>query len=154
LHEVRALIATKLMGEVVHDNFGVGFAGEVIVRQLEKLGPQLREVRKLAVEGQAKPLPLATVMALKRLGIVQIVCAAGSVTNMADRSLTGVLPHYIVGLRLVAESKRFDDGPDLPVCIEDALALLVEGAETGRKLPAVLQVEQHEWHQPRRLLPS
>ena len=72
------------MAEVVHDDFGVDVAGEVVVGLGEEFVAEFGEVGQLAVEGEGEPLPLAAVMPLERLGVAAVVGAAGGVADVAD----------------------------------------------------------------------
>src|SRR5262249_29557667 len=107
-----------------------GLTREMVVGEIEKSGPQLGEVRKLAVESQPKPFPFAAVLPFERLGVAQVVGAAGCVTHMADGGAAGVLAHDIVVFRMMIEAEGLDHGADLLVGIENALAARIVGRET------------------------
>ena len=82
---VRLLVfGLELVGQRVHDDFGVGVALQVVVALVEQLFLELLVVGKLAVEGEGEPLGLAAVVALERLGVAAVVAAAGGVAHVAD----------------------------------------------------------------------
>ena len=82
----------ELVGERVHDDFGVGVALQVVVALGEQLFLELFIVGKLAIEREGKPFRLAAVVALERLGVGSIVAAAGGVAHVADRDRAVDLP--------------------------------------------------------------
>ena len=137
----------QLVAEVVHDDFGVDVAGEVVVGLGEELVAQFGEVGELAVEGEGEPFPFAAVMALERLGVAAVGGAAGGVADVADGGPARELAHDAVVLGLVIEAEGLDDRADLLVGVEQIFALRVEGGEAGGELAAVLQIEQHPRHQ-------
>ena len=59
----------QLVGQRMHDDFGVGVALQMVVALVEQLFLELFIVGELAVEGERKPLGLAAVVALERLGV-------------------------------------------------------------------------------------
>ena len=84
LDQVGPVVAAQLVAEVVHDDFGVVVAGQVVVVLREQLVAEFGEVGELAVEGEGEPLPLAAVLPLERLGVAAVVGAAGGVADVAD----------------------------------------------------------------------
>ncbi len=110
------------MAEVVHDDFGVDVARQVVVGLGEQLIAEFGEVGELAVEGEGEPLPFAAVMALERLGVAAVVGAAGGVADMADGGPARELLHDAFVLGLVVEAEGLDDGADLLVGVEDLFA--------------------------------
>ena len=93
LDQVGPVVAAQLVAEVVHDDFGVGVARQVVVGSGEQFVAQLGEVGELAVEGEGEPLPLAAVAPLERLGVAAAGRAAGGVADVADGGPAGVLLH-------------------------------------------------------------
>ena len=92
-HPVRLLVfGLELVGQRVHDDFGVGIALEVVVALGEQLFLELLVIGKLAVEGEREPLGLAAMIAFERLGVGPIVAAACGVANVADRDRAVNLP--------------------------------------------------------------
>ena len=75
----------ELVGQRVHEDFGVGIALQVVVALVEQLFLELFVIGELAVEGEGEPLGLAAVVALERLGVGSVVAAAGGVADVADR---------------------------------------------------------------------
>ena len=124
LDQVGPVVAAQLVAEVVHDDFGVDVARQVVVGLGEQLVAQLGEVGELAVEGEGEPFPLAAVVPLERLGVAAVVGAAGGVADVADGGPARVLVHDAFVLGLVVEAERLDDGADLLVGVEE----LVRGA--------------------------
>ncbi len=85
-HPVGLLVLRlELVGQRVHDDFGVGIALQVVVALGEQLVLELVVIGELAVEGEGEPLGLAAVIAFERLGVAPVVAAAGGVAHVADR---------------------------------------------------------------------
>jgi len=84
LYQIGPFIAPQLVAEVVHDDLGISLTHEMIVGQSEQLGPQLRIIGELAVEGEAEPLPAAAMMALERLGVAAVGRPTGGIADMTD----------------------------------------------------------------------
>ena len=83
---VRLLVfGLELVGQRMHDDFGVGVALQVVVALVEQLFLELFVIGELAVEGERKPLRLAAVVAFERLGVGSVVAAAGGIAHVADR---------------------------------------------------------------------
>ena len=95
----------ELVGQRVHDDFGVGVALEVVVALGEQLVLQSVVVGELAVEGEGEPLGLAAVVSLERLGVASIVAAAGCVAHMADCDRAVDLLHDRLELFAMIEAK-------------------------------------------------
>ena len=51
-----AAVRPTLRAQVVHDDFGVGFAGQWLLSLFKQLLAELAVVGQLAVEGEAEPL--------------------------------------------------------------------------------------------------
>ena len=129
----RPAIARQLAADLVHDDFGVVVARQVIVAVGQQLVAQLGVVGQLAVEAEAEPLVLLQMVPLERLGVAAVVRAAGGVANVADRRPAGVLRHQALGLAAMAEPKDFADAAHLLVGVEELLALRVEAASCRPK---------------------
>ena len=76
----------------MHDDFGVGLPGEVVVLVGQQLLAELGVVGQLAVEGEAEPLVLLDVVPLEGLGVTAVVAAAGGIADVADGRLAGDIP--------------------------------------------------------------
>ena len=152
LHQIGPVIAPHLVGDVVHDDFGVVVAREVVVVVGEELIAEFGEVGELAVEGEGEPFPFASVPPLEGLGIAAAGGAAGGIAGMADRRPAGEFLHDRGVLVRLVDPERLDDGADFLVGIDELVAFRVVGRHPRRELPAVLQVEQHARHLPRELV--
>ena len=111
---------------------------QMVIGQLEQLVTQLIKVGQLAVESDTEPFPFATVMAFKRLSEGTVVAAAGGVANVTDGCPALEFTHDRFVLGPVVEAERLDDAADLPVGVEDFIALEIVGREPGRQLTTVL----------------
>ena len=149
VEQIGSLVTGEFLAQQVHQDFGVGFPGQVEVGVREDFLAQLGVVGQLAVEGEAEPLRLLDVVAFKGLGVAAVVLAAGRVTNVPDRRRSGVFLHQHLGRLGVAEMEHLGDGADVPVGIDQLFAIRAEGGHPGGQLPAVLDVQQQARHQPR-----
>ena len=147
-HPVRPLAPLHLVGDVMHDHFGVVLARQMVLVVLKELIAKGGEVRELAVESEGEPLPLATVLAFERLGIPAARGPACGVPRVPDRSPTRVILHDAGVLRRMVDLKRLDDRAEFLVRIEEQVAIGVEAGHTGGELAAVLEIEEHPRHVP------
>ena len=74
----------QLVAEVVHDDFGVDVARQVVIGLRQQLLAEFGEVGQLSVEGESEPFPFAAMMAFERLGVTLIVGSTGGVADVAD----------------------------------------------------------------------
>ena len=135
----------QLSTQFVHQNFGVRFANQMIVRFVQQFVGQFAIVGQLTVESEREPLAAVKVVIFKRLSVAAIVFAAGGVADVADRCRTRVLFHQRIGFGGVREPKHFLDRAQLAVGVQQ-LAVAGLGGEAGnasRKLAAILHVQQH-----------
>ena len=116
----------QLVGQRVHDDFGVGVALQVIVALVEQLFLELLVVGKLAVECEREPLGLASVVALERLGVRSVVAAASGVAHVADGDRPVHLPHDRLELVAVIEPERLGDRPHFFVGLDERIAVADE----------------------------
>ena len=114
------VLGLELVGQRVHDDFGVGVALQVVVALGEQLVLELLVVGELAVEGEGEPLGLAAVVALERLGVASIVAAAGGVADVADRERAVDPLHDRLELLAVIEAERLGDRADFLVGLDQA----------------------------------
>ena len=136
----------------MHDDFGIGVAGQVIVVVGQQVLPQFLIVGQLAVEGKAEPLVLLHVVPLERLGIAAVFGPAGGIPHLADCRPAGILAHQAFELAAMAEPKHLADAAQILVGIEQLVAARIVGGEPGRKLAAILNIEQHPRNEPRNFL--
>ncbi len=115
----------------------------------EQLVLQLVVIGELPVEGEGKPLRLAAVVALERLGIGAVVAAAGGIAHVADRDRPVHPAHDRLELVAMIEPKRLGDRADLLVGVDQRIAVGTIAGHAGGELAAVLHVEQHPRDQPR-----
>jgi len=142
--------AAHLVGDGVHQHFRVVAARQVVVRHCEQFGLELVEVGELAVKRDGEPLPLALVIALERLGERLRFRAGGGITDVADGRPTLVIGHDFGVLRALAGAKRFGNGADGAIRVEELPADGVVSAKPRGELAAVLQIEQQPRHKSRR----
>ena len=121
LHQRRPAVARQLAADLVHDDFGVGVARQVVVVVGQQLVAELGVVGQLAVEAEAEPLVLLQVVPLERLGVVEVVLPAGGVANVADRRPAGVALHDALGLAAMAQAKHLADGAQAAIRFEQLL---------------------------------
>jgi len=145
--QVGDLIAAEPIGQRVHDYLGVGVEREMVIASLQQPVAKLGEVGQVAVEGEAEPLPPPAVMALERLGVTHVVCAARGVASVPDGCRTGVIGEDGTVLGRVRHPKRLADGTRILMSIEKLRPVGVVAAQSGRKLAAILKVQQHRRHQ-------
>ena len=136
----------------MHDDFGVGRPRQVVVVVRQQLVAQLGVVRQLAVEAEAEPLVLLQVVPLERLGVAEVVLAAGGVAHVPDRRPPGVLRHDALGLAAMAQPKHLAHRAHAAIRFQQLLPLGVVARHPGRKLAAILHVQQHPRDQPRNLV--
>ncbi len=139
----------QLVGQRVHDDFGVGVALQVVVALGEQLFLELFVVGELAVEGEGEPLGLAAVVALERLGVAAVVAAARGVADVADRDRAVHLAHDRLELLAVIEPERFGDRAHFLVGLDERIAVGTKAGHARGELSPVLHVQQHARDQPR-----
>ena len=144
--EIRPLIAPHLVGDVVHDHFGVVVPRQVIVVIGEELIAEFGKIGELSVEPKGKTFPLAAVPPLERLRVAACGAPAGGVTRVPNRGPAGVFLHDRRVFAPIVDSKCFDDGADFLVRIDQFVPFRVVGGHSGGKLAAVLEIEQHAGH--------
>ena len=132
----------------MHQHFGVGLAGEVVVVIVEQLLAEVHVVGQLPVEGEAEPLVLLDVVALEGLGVAAVVLAAGGVADVADGRPAGILLHQALVLAAMAQPEDLADVAHVLVGVDQLIAVGIVGGHAGRQLAAVLDVQQHPRHQP------
>ena len=91
LAQRRPPVARKLAADLVHDDFGVGRPRQVVIVVRQQLVAQLGVVRQLPVEAEAEPLVLLQMVPLERLGVAEVVLAAGGVAHVPDRRPAGAV---------------------------------------------------------------
>ena len=143
----RLPVGRQRLADLVHEDFGVGLARQVVVVVGQQLRPQLRVVGQLAVEGEAEPLVLLDVVPLERLGVAAVVGPAGGVADVADRRPAGVFLHQALVLGPMVHAEDLADRADFLVGVDQLVAMGMIGGHAGRQLAAVLDVQQHPRHQ-------
>ena len=141
------VLGLKLVGQRVHDDFGVGVSLQVVVALGQQLVLEGLVVGKLAVEREGKPLGLAAVVSLERLCIVSIVAAAGCVADVADRQRAVDPLHDRLEFLAMIEAKRLGDRAHFLVGLDQRTAVGPKTAHPRGELAAVLHVQQHPGHQ-------
>ena len=114
-----------------------------------RLGLQFAIIGQLAVEAEAEPFVLLQMVPLERLGVTAVFGAAGGIAHVADGRPAGVLLHQAFVLAAMVHAENFADAAHVFVRVQQLLAVGVERGHAGRKLAAVLNVQQHPRHQPR-----
>ena len=134
----------------MQNHFGVVvFADDVIIGMIaEQFVLEVAEVRELAVEREGKPLPFLRMFPLEWLCVFAAVLPAGRIAHVADDGAPAELFQNARVLFGPTDAKRFVNGTEFLVRIDQFAASRVVPAEPGRQLPAILQIEQHSRHQP------
>ena len=135
----------------MQQDFRVGVPRQMEVRLRQDFLPQFLIVGQLAVEAEGKPLVLLNVLPLERLGVPAIVGPAGGVPHVADGRHARVLVHQGRGLSLMVQMKDLGDGPDILVRVEQLRMARPVDRQAGRKLAAILNLQQQSWNVPRDL---
>src|SRR5690606_23453642 len=107
----RPQISRKLPADLVHNDFGIGLAGQVMVVVGQQLVSQLGIVGKLAVERKAKPLPPLQVMPLERLGVIAIFTSTRRISHVTDGSPSCIAIHQAFRLAAVAQTEYLANAP-------------------------------------------
>ena len=115
------ILGLQLVGQRVHDDFGVGVPLQVIVALGEQLVLEFLVVGELAVEGKRKPLRLAAVVSLEWLSIRSVVAAASRIAHVADRGRAVDPSHDRIEFLAMIEPKRFGDRAHFFVGIDQRL---------------------------------
>ncbi len=131
----------------MHQNFGVGFAGQVEIRLGENLVPQIGVIRQLAVEGKAEPFGFFDVVPLERLGVAAVVFAAGGVAGVADGGRAGVFDHQFGNQAGMVQMEHLGDAAHVFVGVDELPAPGVKACHARGQLPPVLDVEEKLHHQ-------
>ena len=152
LDKIRLLISLVGIGQVMHEELGVGIVGQVVVTLvlLKQLLAHLDVVGNVAVEAEGEPFPLPSMVALKRLGVFAPLFSAGGVTGMPDRCTTAVLVNNrteLAGVRM-RQVKHIGNAAHLLVGVNQLGCRLVETGKPGGQLAAVLQIDEHVRNQP------
>ena len=144
-------IARQLVADLVHQDFGIGLAGQVIVAIGQQIAAEPLIIGQLPIEGKAEPLMPLQMMPLEGLGVAPILGPAGGIADVADRGPAGVFVHQAFALAAMAKAKDLADAPQFLVGVDQLVALGIERRHAGRKLAAILNIQQHPRHQPRGL---
>ena len=120
LDQRRPLVARQLAADLVHDDFGVVVARQMVVAVGQQLLAQLDVVGQLPVEAEAEPLVLLEMLPLERLGVAAVVGPAGGVADVPDRRPAGVFLHQALELAAMAHAEHFAHAADLLVGAEQA----------------------------------
>ena len=131
----------------MHDDLGVGLAGEVVVVVAQQLVAELHVVGQLAVEGETEPLVLLDVVPLEGLGVTAVLRPAGRIADVADGRPARVLVHQALVLGPMAHAEDLGDRAHLLVGVDQLAAVRIEGGDAGGQLAAVLDVQEHPRHQ-------
>jgi hypothetical protein len=144
--QIGLMIARQFAADFMHDDFGIVFACQVVVAVGQQIGLQFAIIRQLAVETKAEPLVLLQMMPLERLGVIPIVFAASGIAHMADGRPAGALFHQAFVFPGMAHAENFAHVSHIFVGEQQLLAIGVVRGNAGRKLPAVLDIQQHPGH--------
>ena len=106
-------ILCDLPAQQVHNDFGVGLAGEMKVVLRKDFVSQLGIVRQLPVEGETKPLCLLDVMPFERLGVAPIIASAGGITDVSNGCCPRAAPHQRAELPPVIQVEDFGHRADI-----------------------------------------
>ena len=85
IHKCRPSVSRQLAANLVHDDFGVGIARQMMIIVRQQFIAELRVICELAVERETEPLVLLQVLPLERLRVVQVVLPTRGISNMTDR---------------------------------------------------------------------
>ena len=93
VYQRRPIVGRQSRADLVHEYFGVGFAGKMIVLVIEQFLAKFHVIGQLAVEGETEPFVFFDVVAFERLGVAAVVRAAGGVADVPDCRPAAVFPH-------------------------------------------------------------
>ena len=142
------VLGLELVGERVHDDFGVGVPFQVIVALREQVILEGLVVRKLSIEGEGKPLGLAAMVSLEGLGVGPIVAAARCVADVADGERAVDALHDGFEFLAMIQTKGLGDGADILVGLDERAAIGTKAAHARGELAAILHVQEHAGNQP------
>ena len=134
-HPVGLLVLRlELVGQRVHEDFGVGIALQVVVALGEQFVLEIVVIGELAVEREGEPLGLASVIAFERLGVAPVVAAAGGVTDMTDRRGPVHAAHDRLELLAMIQPERLSDGPHFLVRFEKRVSGRDDNSSSPRRV--------------------
>ena len=107
----------QLAADLVHDDFRVVLASQVMVAVLQQLVAQCRVVGQLAVEGEAEPLVLPQVVPLEGLRVTAVVAAAGGVAHVADGRQAGIFLHECFAFAAMCDSRNTSLTDPTSLCV-------------------------------------
>ena len=103
------ILGLQLVGQRVHNYFGIGVSLQVVVALVQQLFLELFVIGKLAVEREGKPLRLAAVIAFEWLRIAPVVSAASRTAHVPDRHRAVHLRHDRLEFLAVIEAEGLGD---------------------------------------------
>ena len=130
----------------MHDDFGIGLAGQVTDVVFEQFLLELHVVRQLAVEGKAEPLVFLQMVPFKRLCVAAVVCSAGGIADVADGRPARVFPHHCLCFGPMGEAEDLADAAGFFVGVDQLGLVRMVARQARGKLAPVLDVEQHPRH--------
>jgi len=158
VHQARLRLERQLATHLVHDDFRVRLARQVVVAVGQQPIAQRRVVGQLAVEGKAEPLVLPQMVPLERLGVALVVPAARGIPHMADRCQPGVFLHQRFAFARVGEPKYLAHRAHILVGVNQLVTRRIVGRDARGQLTTVLDVQQHPRQQtgnlPRTAIPT
>ena len=138
----------ELVGQRMHDDFGVGVTLQVVITLAEQLLFELLIIGELPVEGEREPFRFAAVVAFEWLGVVSVVAPAGGITHVADRDRPVHSAHDRLEFLAMIEPERLGDRAHLFVGVDERIAVGTKAGHAGGELSPVLHVEQHPGYEP------
>ena len=145
--QIREILPAKAVGQRVHNDFRIGIEREVVAPLGKQPVAQGSVVGQRAVERQAEALPQPAVLPLERLGVADIVLAAGGIAGVPDGGAPGIVPHDRLIFPYVRHAEGFDNGAEVLERVDNLRPIRVVCADSSSKLAPVLQVQQHARHQ-------
>ena len=130
--ERRPPVARQFAADLVHDDFSVGGARQMVIIVRQQLVAQLGIIRQLAVERETKPFVLLQVVSLERLGVVEVVLTTGGITHVADRRPAGIPLHNAFRFAAVAQPKHLADAAQAAVGFQQLLPVRPVAGHAGR----------------------
>ena len=124
----------------MHDDFGIGIAGQIVVVVVQQLLFQLGKVGQLAVESETEPLVLFDVVAFEWLGVAAVGLPTGGVSNVPDGRPARIFIHQVGVFGPMVDAENLGDRAYVLVGVDELLPIRIIGSNAGGQLAAVLDV--------------
>ncbi len=132
----------------MHDDLRVVLTCQMMPAVRQEMVAERRVVGELPVECKAEPLVLPQMMPLERLSIALVISPTRGIPDVPDRGRPRILLHDGFGLGGMGELEYFAHRPYILVRVDQLVASRIKRGDSGRQLPAVLDIQQHAGQQP------